>query len=340
MLGFLFVVLITPIFCTHAASLGSFGNPLQVQISPSPTQVLDQSIRDMKARLDQRSLENSITAESILRSQQQRTLESQLQLQQTLQNKVICSTSGATLRNGICVPNQQICSDDILNSIWSGSYTSQGRVKCVCKTGYVPNGNTCVVDVSKIQNTDTVSNFNQTTNICNGKSWGNCPVGQNYYCPPTGDAQCTTNQIIETISGGGGGNSGTRISNKDEIIPDIKVLESDVEKVDKKGTLIKPTALRKCPSTTCEIIRYYAETSELNILEEYKSGEWYKIETENNTGWVAGSSFDKNSIIYTKLPKLPNFNLATSSPAKTEQAPPENFWQKLKNYFGFLNNKK
>jgi len=110
-------------------------------------------------------------------------------------------------------------------------------------------------------------------------------------------------------------NTVSEISNKEEIKTAVKiekgteVLVSDSNKVNKKGTLIKSTALRSCQSDTCEIYRYYAETSELNIIEEYKNGEWYKIKGTTDaggtgkviTGWIIGSSFDKNSIVETGL---------------------------------------
>lgn len=31
---------------------------------------------------------------------------------------------------------------------------------------------------------------------CNGKSWNNCPAGQRFYCPATGDAQCIIDQPV------------------------------------------------------------------------------------------------------------------------------------------------
>jgi hypothetical protein len=36
-----------------------------------------------------------------------------------------------------------------------------------------------------------------STNLqCNGKAWSACPTGQNFYCPTTGDAQCTLSSSI------------------------------------------------------------------------------------------------------------------------------------------------
>lgn len=35
-----------------------------------------------------------------------------------------------------------------------------------------------------------------STLLCNGKSWNACPAGKNFYCPASGDAQCTLNQPV------------------------------------------------------------------------------------------------------------------------------------------------
>jgi hypothetical protein len=267
---------------------------------------------------------------------------------------------------------QRCQSDYGVNSMWSGTYNAQGGLFCSCKTGYEWNSQrtSCEVGVSKKETSEKdlkqtisslsaqIDSLSQTTptksnnQLCGetftNSTWkGNkntqggleCDCDNGYEWNGDRTSCVLMSNVVQTVSGGGGGgNSGSKISNKDEIIPDIKVVEnikvseSDVKKVDKKGSLIKPTALRKCPSITCEIIRYYAETSELNIVEENISGEWYKIKTENNTGWVIGSSFDKNSIIYKSLPKL-DFATTSLSP-KPEPQVPKSIWQRFRSFFG------
>lgn len=40
------------------------------------------------------------------------------------------------------------------------------------------------------------------TIACNGKNWLPCPTGQQFYCPPVGDAQCTEERKQATINTG------------------------------------------------------------------------------------------------------------------------------------------
>lgn len=86
-----------------------------------------------------------------------------------------------TCKGYIPKTNDQICAEAISNSYWGGKYnTSQGGLECPCNTGFVSTGTVCILAPTKTND-----------QICNGKSWGSCPGGYKFYCPPTGDAQCT-----------------------------------------------------------------------------------------------------------------------------------------------------
>ena len=80
--------------------------------------------------------------------------------------------------------NYQICKDKYgNNSVWSGKLNDKGGALCDCIQGFVwnANGTTCVIQTP-------------SGTLCNGKYWSTCPVGQNFYCPPTGNAQCVENE--------------------------------------------------------------------------------------------------------------------------------------------------
>lgn len=65
------------------------------------------------------------------------------------------------------------------------------------------------------------------------------------------------------------------------------------------GTLVASGALRKCPSKSCEIIRYYSETAEVKITGIDGSNEWYKTTTKDDhgddlNGWMHYSLFTQD----------------------------------------------
>jgi len=197
------------------------------------------------------------------------------------------------------------------------------------------------------------SYYSGETDINNNGGMGGCGCKTGYKFTNGNYGECVsvntviTPTVSQPISGGGVSNVNivSEIQKKEEIKSDVKiekdvdVSSSDIKIVNKKGVLTNSTALRSCQSDTCEIYRYYAETSELNIIEEYKNGEWYKIKGTTGaggtgklvTGWVIGSSFDKNSIVETGLPNLNS----TTSPSESEPQVRKSFWQILKGWFGF-----
>lgn len=62
------------------------------------------------------------------------------------------------------------------------------------------------------------------------------------------------------------------------------------------ATLSLSAGLRKCPATTCEIIRYYAETAVVHITGESADEKWYQVKAKDDDGtplqgWIAKSAF-------------------------------------------------
>ena len=123
---------------------------------------------------------------NILYSTYQKCVSEVAQATQT-QNKVTCST-GTTLVGNTCVvvpvtttqTNDKTCVDKFgAHSKLDGTKTSEGLLNCGCEDGYQSNsGATACVLIS------------QSIIKCNGKEWNSCPIGQKFYCPSTGDAQC------------------------------------------------------------------------------------------------------------------------------------------------------
>jgi hypothetical protein len=79
---------------------------------------------------------------------------------------------------------------------------------------------------------------------------------------------------------------------------DFEVDESDIDKLSEPfiAILNSPATFRKCPSTNCGVIRYYAEGVSLSVLGEYAKDSWYQVEgTMDNgskkIGWIYKSLF-------------------------------------------------
>ncbi|MEI6463028.1 MAG: hypothetical protein WCO33_05205 [bacterium] len=145
------VILFTPVYFIHASDLGTLGNPLQVQFTQDPGDKVINSLEQQRQQIIQNANQHAILEQQ---QQQQQSLQSQLLYQQTAQNKVICSTVGATLKNGVCVPNNQICTDNFgENSTWLGSLDSSGRPNCGCSSGYQQNWDKtqCVANTATVE---------------------------------------------------------------------------------------------------------------------------------------------------------------------------------------------
>lgn len=228
--------------------------------------------------------------------------------------------------------NQSSCP---LNS--HDSATSIG--KCDCDTGYQVNSakNACVLSPIKTNIEICQDSFGPNTN------WDGTKTND-------GQLNCTCNSGYKF--------NGT--PKKCVIIPEIKkvvedikpaIIESNFEVKDSDilpliatGTLKISAKFRKCPSTNCSIIRYYAETSDLFITGTTMSGDWYRIEGSTDAGgsgtkiigWVSKSVFDYISINKNSTEDLSNIISSTTNidnnPPKIEVSK-QGWFDKLINWF-------
>lgn len=97
----------------------------------------------------------------------------------------------------------------------------------------------------------------------------------NYYIPPQNSAP-STNVFTATPSQ-------NAIPSKPKAV-DFEVSDSEIQSVSQAGVLKSSASFRKCPSTECSIIRYYAEGSELNLIGQYLKGDWYQVKGTTDAG--------------------------------------------------------
>ena len=65
------------------------------------------------------------------------------------------------------------------------------------------------------------------------------------------------------------------------------------------ATLTKPAAIRKCPSVSCEAMRYYSETARVHVVGENTN--WYQIESWDDNGsklrgWMIKQAFQTTKV--------------------------------------------
>lgn len=222
---------------------GSYANPLQVEIVPTPSQIYQQTVRDAQQLQMQRQQEYD---------QHQASLEQARQNWEDASNKILsmpkiaaCSYTYTSVHskfsemlkdnmadlftvrqdtsnlnalyssyqkcvNGAAqavqtqnqVPqltNDQICTDHYgLNATFKEIDPTDGGRICSCKTGYAWNEQktSCVITpITPMKTNDPVQGGEggtQSTLMCNGKTWTDCPTGQKFFCPSIGDAQCVS----------------------------------------------------------------------------------------------------------------------------------------------------
>jgi hypothetical protein len=88
--------------------------------------------------------------------------------------------------------------------------------------------------------------------------------------------------------------------------------------------LTVPSPLRNCPDVKCEVIRYYAETAVVKVIDENKTKIWYKVEAKNDSGdliqgWMLKSVFETKQKNNTNVERSNNQekNLITSPKTTT-----------------------
>lgn len=212
-----------------AAPLGTWYDPIHVQIEQTPTNSLLQQqgvIRGKEEALkDQYGLSNYYScvrstgyldksggpSAGIYLSAVQYCLE-RIQLQKEREEQE-CQ-AGYLRKNGKCVTPDAGCKLTYgPNSIFR-SFDATGAPLCDCQSGYAwsANGTSCVIqgnnnDAIQQARRDSLGGIGCTngwewsktamacvppkdTTECNGKYWTACSAGQEFYCPSSGDAQC------------------------------------------------------------------------------------------------------------------------------------------------------
>jgi hypothetical protein len=157
--------------------------------------------------------------------------------------KLQCAT-GYVKFNGECISFSESCNLHYPNTIFT-NYDTDGKRVCDCKSNYVWNNQrtSCVVaPVISTTNNSVSSGGGSTSAItCNGKEWNDCPAGQKFSCPSTGDAQCLITPKAVTP---------TTIK-----VPEVKILQNEV-KEDTTPNITKPEPMnlnKEVTNTTTEI---------------------------------------------------------------------------------------
>lgn len=165
--------------------------------------------------------------------------------------------------------------------------------KCYCNSGYQLLNGQCVTHTAACQMSHGFNSYGD-------KDYCYCNTGyvfnENKTCvlkPPV----ILTSPKLPTPT-----TVDTRDNTGQKTIPkDFQVSSNDIEILNSNGILKKAATFRKCPSTDCSIIRYYAETSTVEISGKYTKGDWYQIEGttdaggagERIVGWIHTSLFEK-----------------------------------------------
>lgn len=166
----------------------------------------------------------------------------QAQKQQAIDN--LQCTTGYVKLNGGCVSFNESCNLQFQNTIFK-NYDTDGKRVCDCKSGYVWNNQrtSCVVApvVPTINNPVTSGGGSgggsKSTITCNGKEWNNCPIGQKFSCPSTGDAQCliTPKAVTPTTP----------------KVPEVKIIQNEVK--EETPNITKPESInlnKEIPANT------------------------------------------------------------------------------------------
>ena len=229
------VILFTPVYFIHASDLGTLGNPLQVQFTQDPGDKVINSLEQQRQQIIQNANQHAILEQQ---QQQQQSLQSQLLYQQTAQNKVICSTIGATLKNGVCVSNNQICTDNFgKNSTWLGSLDSSGRPNCGCSSGYQHNldKTQCVVSLATVEDQMCKKMYGVNSYYANEDYHAGCGCKSGYkFSNNSITAECVPVDSIVPQTPQSVGGAGTNVSETLKIqdkVPKASIVKKGVNPV-------------------------------------------------------------------------------------------------------------
>lgn len=123
-----------------------------------------------------------------------------------------------------------------------------GAIQCKCTSGYVWSsaGSACVVQ--QVQQTAPTQGLQ-----CNGKSWSECPVGSNFFCPSSGDASCTPQQQSQVD---------TPPSTINTVVQETPKVTPPIVK-DKPPTISTPPAKQKAPTVSNSVASTFKDVPQL-----------------------------------------------------------------------------
>ena len=154
---------------------------------------------------------------------------------------------------------------------------------CICNGGLVYRDNRCVSNTEDCS-ISFGSNVVGTPGSSNNSNC-ECAVGYEWNGNKTACNKTRSQKPIE------------KVTSPIPTSEDFKVSQAGIDSMEARGTVLSSAAFRRCPSTKCSVVRYFAETSELKILGKYKNDDWYEVKGKINTngvdsevvGWIHGS---------------------------------------------------
>jgi len=165
--------------------------------------------------------------------------------------------SGYIKSAGQCMTQNELCVAKQGPNTEMQTYNSTtGVFQCKCVSGYTWDATKPACVVQQVQQSIPISGTQ-----CNGKLWNSCPIGQEFYCPSTGDAQCLIDQPVVIGNSDSSVKSGkitdSKISKKDT--PDITSQKGDskspillVKKETKKPNIVKTEPKEEAKKTNPE----------------------------------------------------------------------------------------
>jgi hypothetical protein len=239
---------------------------------------------------------------------------------------------GYIVSGSSCVNADLYCSSEI--GLMS-EYNSSSK-RCECMSGYEFDGSTCVYKSSSYtypsSYPDTSSYSCPSYSHTSPTDATKCQCDSGFQVNATNDACVVTppTKVAPFIVSDQQIPPPTTPTLQTPTFTDFSVADQDIEPFTASGILVRPTTFRTCPSGNCTIIKYYAETSKINIIGKYKKGAWYEVAGSTDakggngtkiTGWVRQSPFGEVTQAETSTP--------VATPTTTSPVPTESFFTRL-----------
>ena len=211
--------------------------------------------------------------------------------------------SGYAVSGSSCVSTSMICN----NQIGLMSQYNSSTNRCECMYGYEFNGSSCVYKSTTYSNPSEYTA--SLSNTCPINSHGSVTDSTKCNCNDGYEVNSLKTACVKKIETTTISAQNKNTFNDTHVSSDFNVPESDIEPFFATGEILRPVAFRKCPSSSCSVIRYYAETSKVNIIGKYKKGNWYQVDGNTDAkggngqevkGWVGqivfGEVIEKSKI--------------------------------------------